>query len=72
MVGNKLKGFPLSFNIYASSEGEVEEARKAIIDFINENAQCGRAVTASKLAYAIRKWKDNAIVRTQVINYFKG
>lgn len=71
MAQNKLKGFPLSFNIYAESEQEVEEARRAIIDFINENAQSGRAVTAIKITNALKHWKDNVLVRTQVINYFK-
>lgn len=67
----ELKGFPLTFNIYAYDEQEVEEARMAIIAFIGQHAKEGRAVTARKVAQAVARWDQNAIVRNQIINYFK-
>lgn len=66
-----MKGFELRFNVYAESQQEVDDARKAIVGFIDEHAKSGRAVTAKKLASAISRWKENALVRTQIINYFK-
>ena len=67
----KLKGFPLTFNIYAENEAEVEECRKAIIAFIGLHASQCRAVTAKKVAQAIGNWDKNPIVKNQIINYFK-
>ena len=67
----QLKGFPLSFNIYADSEVEVEECRKAIIAFIGMHASQCRAVTARKVTQAIQNWEKNPLVRMQIINYFK-
>ena len=67
----KLKGFPLSFNIYAENEQEVEECRSAIIAFIGLHASQCRAVTARKVAQALSNWEKNAIVKNQIINYFK-
>ena len=49
----RLKGFPLSFNIYAENEQEVEECRQAIIGFIGFQASQCRAVTASKVMQAL-------------------
>ena len=66
-----LKGFPLSFNIYAESEEEVQEAKRAIVEFIGYHASQCRAVTAGKVAQAIRNWQNNPIVRNRIINYFK-
>lgn len=67
----QLKGFPISFNIYAENETEVEEARKAIIAFIGLHASQCRAVTARKVTQALSNWDKNPIVRNQIINYFK-
>lgn len=67
----KLKGFPISFNIYAENEEEVEEARKAIIAFIGLHASQCRAVTARKVTQALSNWDKNPFVRNQIINYFK-
>ena len=66
-----LKGFPLTFNIYAENEEDVEECRKAIISFIGLHASQCRAVTAKKVAQAINNWDKNPIVRNQIINYFR-
>ena len=67
----KLIGFPLTFNIYAENEQEVEECRMAIIAFIGFHASQCRAVTARKVAQALSNWDKNPIVKNQIINYFK-
>lgn len=67
----QLSGYPLTFNIYAYDEQEVEEARKAIIAFISQHAREGRPVTAQKVAQAVSNWGKNLIVRNQIINFFK-
>lgn len=71
-MGKDLKGFPLTFNIYAESEEEVEECRRAIISFIGLHASQCRAVTAKKVAHALTNWDKNPIVKNQIINYFKN
>ena len=67
----QLKGFPLSFNIYAENEKEVEECRMAIIAFIGQHASQCRAVTAKKVAQALSNWDKNVLVKNHIINYFK-
>lgn len=67
----RLKGFPISFHIYAENEQEVEMARKAIVEFIQLHASQCRAVTASKVAQALSNWNRNPFVKQQIINYFK-
>ena len=64
------KGFPISFNIYARDEQEVEELRMAIIAFIGFHARQGRAIDAARLAQAIGRWDKNPLVRNQIIKYF--
>lgn len=66
-----MKGFPITFNIYAESEQEAEEARQALIAFIGQHAQQGRAVTGRKITQAVASWDKNPLVRNQIINYFK-
>lgn len=67
----QLKGFPLTFNIYAENEQEVEECRMAIIAFIGYHASQCRAVTARKVAQAIANWDKNLLVKNNIINFFK-
>ena len=67
-----MDGFEIRFRIYAENIAEAENAQQAIIDFISEHAQQGRPVTGAKIAGALRKWKNNALVRNQVINYFNS
>ena len=67
----QLKGFPLTFNIYAENEKEVEDCRMAIIAFIGQHASQCRAVTAKKVAQAISNWEKNPLVKMNIINYFK-
>lgn len=71
MEEKKLKGFPLSFNIYAESEQEVEECRRAIIAFIGLHASQCRAVTAKKVAQALSSWDKNPIVKNRICEFFK-
>lgn len=66
-----MKGYELKFNIYAESEQEVEAARRAIVGFIEDNANEGRAVTAKKIANIIPQWKGNSLVYQRVVNFFK-
>lgn len=67
----ELKALPITFELYAYDEQEIEEARMAIIAFIGQHRSANRAVTARKVAQAIGRWEANPIVRTQIINYFK-
>ena len=66
-----MKGYPITFNIYAESPEEAEEARQALIGFIGQHAQQGRAVTGRKIAQAVAGWEKNPFVKSQIINYFK-
>jgi hypothetical protein len=65
-----LKGFPITFELYAHNEVEAEEARMAIVAFIGQHARQGRAVTATKVAQAIGRWDQNPIVKSHIIKYF--
>lgn len=65
------RGFPITFDIYARNEQEVEELRMAIVAFIGCHARQGRAVDAERLAKAISNWDNNPIVRNKIIDYFK-
>jgi hypothetical protein len=67
----KLQGYPITFNIYAESQQEAEEARMAIIAFIGLHASQCRAVTAKKIAQALSNWDKNPIVKNRIIDYFK-
>lgn len=67
-----LKGIPITFNVYANDEQEVEVLRFVITEFIRLHAEQGRAVTAAKLTDALRNWDKNPIVRNRVIEYFNG
>ena len=66
-----MTGYPLNINIYANNEAEVADARAALVEFIDEHARAGRAVSATKIAKAARSWKSNPLVRSKVIDYFK-
>ena len=66
-----MKVYQLQTPIYAESESEVVELRNAIVAFINEHRQHGRAVSAQKVTEAIRNWDSNIIVKNRIINHFK-
>ena len=65
-----MKGYEIKFNIYANSEEEVEQARQAIVSFIDQHARQGRAVSATKIAEAVSKWDKNPFVRNEIIKFF--
>lgn len=65
-----MNGYEIKFNIYADSPEEVEAARLAIVSFINQHAQHGRAVTARKLTEAVSRWDKNPFVRNRIIEFF--
>ena len=67
----QLRALPISFELYAHDEAEVEECRMAIIAFIGQHRSAGRAVTARKVAEAVANWDRNPIVRNHIINHFK-
>lgn len=66
----KLKALPITFELYAYDEKEIEEARMAIIAFIGQHRNQDRAVTARKVAQAVSNWDKNPLVRSQIIKYF--
>jgi len=66
-----LRGFPVTFNVYARDEKEVEDLRLAVVGFISAHARQGRAVDAARLAHAIGSWDRNPFVKNRVIEYFK-
>ena len=62
-----MQGFEIKFNVYANTQQEADEAAGEIRRFITSQAQQGRAVTANKIADAIRKYGSNYFVNS----YFK-
>jgi hypothetical protein len=66
-----LRGFPITFDVYARNEQEVEDLRMAVIAFIGHHARQGRAIDAARLAKAIANWDNNPIVKSRIIDYFK-
>lgn len=67
----QVKVFPISFEVYAYDETEVEALRRAIVGFIDAHARQGRPVLAHKAAQAISEWEINPFVKSRIINYFK-
>ena len=67
-----MNGFPITFNIYANNEQEVEELRFVITEFIRLHAEEGRAVTAVKVADALRKGLNIPIFKNRINEYFNG
>ena len=66
-----MQGFEIKFNIYANNEQEAQEARNALVEFINQHARQGRAVCATKITEAVKNWERNPLVRNAIINFFK-
>lgn len=71
MEQEKLKVQPITFNIYAESEEEAENGRKAIISFINIMGQHGARVSGSKLSEAVGRMSNAPFVVSQIIKFFK-
>ena len=71
-LGNLIQGGVEELETAAGlTQEEVDECRKSVHQFIEENRQEGRAVTASKLATALSRWKSNALVKMGIINFLK-
>lgn len=66
----QLMALPITFELYAYDEAEIEECRQAIVAFIDQHRCENRAVTAGKVAQALRRWDRNALVRNEIIKYF--
>lgn len=66
----QLKALPITFELYAYDEQEIEEARMQIVSFIDKHRSAGRAVTARKVAQAISQWDRKMIVRNEIIKFF--
>lgn len=64
-----LQGYEIRFNVYAESQDEADRAREALIGFVGQNARCGRAVTARKIAEAVSRWDENPIVMNRIIKF---
>ena len=62
-----MTGFEMKFSVYADSQEEADDAVAEVKKFISDLALQGKAVTAKKIADAIRKYKNNYFVT----NYFK-
>lgn len=66
----QIRALPVTFELYAYDEAEIEACRQAIIAFIERHRREGRAVTAGKVAQAVARWDRNPLVRSEVIKYF--
>ena len=61
-----MQGFEIKFNVYANDQNEADNARNAIVSFINSMDQQGYAVTGNKIVNAINRWGNNPLIK----NYF--
>lgn len=67
-----MNGFPITFNIYANNEQEVEVARFVITEFIRRHAEEGRAVSATKITEALQNCENNPMIRNRIIRFLDG
>lgn len=67
-----LRGLPITFNVYAHDEQEVEVLRFVMTEFIRHHAEQGRAVSAEKLTKALQNWDKNPVIKNRIIEYFNG
>lgn len=62
----------IEFYIYAESDKEIEECRKAIVALIESYRQRGIAVTAEKLRQAVEKLVNgNSLIKNAVDNFLR-
>lgn len=57
-----MQGYEIKFNVYANSQEEADRASALIKQFITDQAQKGVAVTATRIAEAVEKWKGSYFV----------
>ena len=67
----EIKVFPITFEVYAYDAQEVEELRKAIVDFIAFHAERKLPILAGKAADGIRNWDKNPFVKNKIIQFFQ-
>jgi hypothetical protein len=67
-----MEGKKIEFYIYAESDKEVEDCRKAIVALIESYRQRGIAVTAEKLRQAVDKLANgNLLIKNAVDNFLR-
>lgn len=59
-----MKGFKVSFNIFAESQEEADKLSVELGRFIDNNAKQGIAITANKVSEAIKRWGNNFLVNS--------
>lgn len=59
-----MKGFKVSFNIFAESQEEADMLSSELGKFIDNNAKQGIAITANKAIEAIKRWGNNFLVNS--------
>lgn len=64
-----MKPVKIEIYLYADTDDEAIACKNAIRDFVEQNRQEGRAVTAKKITEALKSWKNNALVKAGIINF---
>ena len=59
-----MKGFKVSFNVFAESQEEANKLSNALGQFVDNNAKQGVAITAKKVLEAINRWGNNFLVNS--------
>ena len=59
-----MKGFKVSFNIFAESQEEADKLSVELGRFVDNNAKQGIAITANKVSEAIKRWGNNFLVNS--------
>lgn len=62
----------ISFKVWANNEEEAKTLSREFGNFVNEQGQQGRKVTANKLTEALRKWQSHPLVKNAIINHFRS
>ena len=63
--------YTITVKIYGESEQEAQMAQKTLGQFVDDMGAMGIPVTGKKIATAVPKWKQNAIVKAKIIEHFK-
>ena len=59
-----MKGFKVSFNVFAESQEEADKLSNALGQLVDNNAKQGVAITANKVLEAINRWGNNFLVNS--------
>ena len=65
-----MKGFNVSFNIYAESQEQADMVSKVLGDFVNDYAANGIAVSAPKILALPELLKSNSFIDNKIKRYF--